>query len=151
MANVRNKKPEKPASKAGKKQANKGSFQPNDPATGKRDERINRAGRIPGPGFQKLRDLAYKISTEIAVDRYGKPMMAPDGAPMSIAETILRLMAQDPKRQHLFLEISNGKAADIVQTISQNIDLASLTDEQLTRLGNGEDIVHILLTTPGKG
>ncbi len=33
----------------------------------------------------------------------------------------------------------------------QNFDLSKLTEEQLTRLANGEDIVTVLLTTQGTG
>ena len=35
--------------------------------------------------------------------------------------------------------------------IIHNVDLSKLTEEQLTRLSNGEDIVTVLLTTQGQG
>lgn len=134
-----------------KRQPNKGAFKKNDPLTGEKDERINRGGRPPlEAGFDSLRKLALSIATETAVDRYGKPVTAPDGKAMTIGETILRLMAQDPKRQQSFLEISHGKPAEIIHALIQNIDLSLLTEEQLTRVANGEDIVTVLVTTQGK-
>lgn len=125
-------------------------FKPNDPVTGEKDERINRAGRTLGAGFDSLRKMALGIAQETALDRYGKPVLAPDGVtPMTIGETILRMMAQDPKRQQAFLEISNGKPQEIIHHLLQNIDLAILTEEQLGRVAAGEDIVTVLLTTQG--
>ncbi len=89
-------------------------FKANDPTTGERDERINRGGRPTlEAGFDSLRKMALSIAQEKAQDRYGKPMLAPDKAEMTIAETILRMMAQDPKRQQACVEISSGKPADI--------------------------------------
>lgn len=43
----------------------------------------------------------------------------------------------------------HGKYKDTVNL--NNIDLSKLTEEQLTRLANGEDLVTVLLTTQGTG
>lgn len=118
-------------------------FQPNNPETGEVDPRINRGGRKAGEGFNALRKLALEISQEVAFDRKGQPILAPNGTPMSIAEVVLRLLAADPNKRDKFLEISHGKPADV----AANIDLSRLTDEQLKRVADGEDIVHVLITS----
>lgn len=146
----RKKKGSKPANKLPKKPRGKGKpFKANDPETGDKDPRINRTGKRAGPGFDNLRKLAELISEEIAIDREGKEIPAPDGNPMTIAEFILRCMAADPKRQQAFLEISHGKPTEIIQHLMQNIDMSLLSGEQLDRISKGEDIVTVLLTTQG--
>lgn len=152
MARSKSKNGSETAKNLPKKPRGKGvPFKANNPETGEKDPRINRAGRQLGAGFDELRKMALSIAQEKAVDRDGKPLLSPGKTEMTIGELILRMMAADPKRQEAFLEISHGKAEDIVHHLLSNIDLAILTEEQLARIAAGENIVRVLVTTQSAG
>ena len=82
-------------------------FKKNDPATGEVDARINRNGRPKS--FDQLRALGQQLAQELAMARDGKPMLAPDGKPMTIIELIMRQMMQDPKQRLDYIYIAYGK------------------------------------------
>lgn len=114
---------------------------------GELDPRINANGRPIH--FDALRFMALGIATELAIDRAGQPLPAPDGHNMTVAEVILRSMAQDPDRQEKFLQIGYGKVPD--QMVLSNVDFSKLTDEQLRRIQAGENVIDVLLSTAGSG
>lgn len=114
---------------------------------GELDPRINTTGRPVH--FDALRFMALGIATELAIDRAGQPLPAPDGHKMTVAEVILRSMAQDPDRQEKFLQIGYGKVPD--QMVLSNVDFSKLTDEQLRRIQAGENVIDVLLSTTGSG
>jgi len=72
----------------------------------KGDPRINRKGRPRS--FDALRELAQAIAHEEATDKSKQPVII-NGKIATVAEVILRQMAQDPKRQKEFIEIAFGK------------------------------------------
>ena len=76
----------------------------------KGDPRINRKGRPKS--FDALRELAQAIAHEEASAK-GQPVVI-NGKIATVAEVILRQMAQDPKRQKEFIEIAFGKVPDKV-------------------------------------
>ena len=77
------------------KQATGGSFVRND-------KRINRDGRPKGS--KDLGALFRRIGHEVAIKKDGKPLLGPDGKPMTVIEAIARQMAQDPKHQGEFID-----------------------------------------------
>ena len=83
--------------------ANTKSLKPFQPG----DKRINRDGRPRNGG--DLAALARRIGAEIATTKDGKPVLGPDGKPMTVVEAILRQKAQNPKYQAEFLERGWGK------------------------------------------
>jgi hypothetical protein len=84
-------------------------FVKNDPITGEKDERINRKGRPKS--FDQLRALGQQLAEEISVNA-GKPLLAPDGQPMTQVEAIMRQMMQDEKQRLDFLYITYGKPSE---------------------------------------
>lgn len=136
----------KPAPGEPKKKAPRGKpFVSKQANGGELDPRINTSGRPAH--FDALRFMALGIATELATDRTGQPLPAPDGHNMTVAEVILRSMAQDPDRQEKFLQIGYGKVPD--QMVLSNVDFTKLTDEQLRRIQAGENVIDVLLSTAG--
>lgn len=73
----------------------------------KGDKRINRDGR---PSDSKeLGALFRRIGNEIATTKDGKPVLGPDGKPMTVVEVIARQKAQDKRYQGEFLDRAYGK------------------------------------------
>ena len=85
-------------------------FKKNDPITGEKDERINRTGRPVN--FDQLRALGQQLGHELVLDRRGKPILSPDGQPMTATEQIMRQMMADPKQRLDWLFITYGKPAE---------------------------------------
>jgi len=73
----------------------------------KNDKRINRDGR-PKDSVS-LAALVRRIGHEVATTKDGKPVIGPDGKPMTVVEVILRQKAQDKKGQAEFLDRGWGK------------------------------------------
>jgi len=96
------------------------------------DPRINRKGRPRT--FDTLRALAQQIATE----------MSSSGSSMSNVEAIMRDWAysSDVRKQQIFVEYAYGKVP--TSNIDAQIDLSTLTDQQLQRLANGESLIDIL-------
>ena len=96
------------------------------------DPRINRKGRPRT--FDTLRALAQQIATE----------MSSSGSSMSNVEAIMRDWAYSPdvRKQQIFVEYAYGKVP--TSNIDAQIDLSTLTDQQLQRLANGESLIDIL-------
>lgn len=79
----------------------------------KNDKRINRDGR-PKDAVS-LAALVRRIGHEVATTKDGKPVIGPDGRPMTVVETILRQRAQDKKHQGEFLDRGWGKVSQSVE------------------------------------
>lgn len=69
--------------------------------------RINRNGRPKS--FDQLRALGQHLGDEIVMGRDGKPILAPDGQPMTATEMIMRQMMQDEKQRLDYLHIAYGR------------------------------------------
>lgn len=116
-----------------------------------KDPRINRKGRPKN--FDSLRALAQQIANEQARSKPkqdaegniipGEPIII-DGHLATVAEMVMRSWAnsKDPRFQIAFIEYAYGKVP--VKQENLNVDLQLLTDEQLKRLQDGEDIAHVL-------
>jgi len=104
----------------------------------KGDKRINRKGRPVT--FDALRTLAQEISHETIPGK--------DGNPYTVAEAILRKWATSPNPalQMKFIEVAFGKVPEEmkVRQINLNVELSTLTDEQLDRLDAGESLEQVL-------
>ena len=72
-----------------------------------RRHQINRDGR-PADAVS-LAALVRRIGHEVATTKDGKPVIGPDGKPMTVVEVILRQKAQDKKGQAEFLDRGWGK------------------------------------------
>ena len=77
---------------------------------GERRHQINRDGRPKDAA--SLSALARRIGHEKAMTKDGKPVIGPDGKPMTVLEVIMRQWAQDPKRQEKFVDRAFGKVPD---------------------------------------
>ena len=115
----------------------------------KGDPRINRNGRPKS--FDALRALAQEIAHEKA--KAGGNTVVIDGHSVTVAEAILRQWAQskNPTLQRQFIEVAFGKVPQPVEhsgkdggPINHTIDLWSLTDGQLRRIAEGEDIGSVI-------
>jgi hypothetical protein len=89
---------------------------PSKPFT-KNDKRINRDGR-PKDAVS-LAALVRRIGHEVATTKDGKPVIGPDGKPMTVVEVILRQKAQSVKGQAEFLDRGWGKVATPVDITSK--------------------------------
>lgn len=103
----------------------------------KGDKRINRDGR-PKDAVS-LSALVRRIGGEIATTKDGKPVLGPDGRPLTVIEAILRQKAQDKKYQSEFVERGWGKVTtpvDLSGTVEleHRHDLSKLDDSELERL-----------------
>ena len=87
------------------------------------DKRINRDGR-PKDAVS-LAALVRRIGHEVATTKDGKPVIGPDGKPVTVVEVIIRQKAQDKKYQAEFLDRGWGKVATPV-------DLRGKDGEELT-------------------
>jgi hypothetical protein len=140
----------KPASEAGKSRRkskpNKGVFKKNDPATGERDERINRSGQ--NRKYTELHRMIDRLFNEkYPIKRDGDII-----GEMTALETMMRqwLLSGEYQKQVKALEYWAGKVPDELllnsesdAIIKENIDL--LTDGQLDRLIKGESSRVILI------
>lgn len=84
----------------------------------KNDKRINRDGR-PKDAVS-LAALVRRIGHEVATTKDGKPVLGPDGKPMTVVETILRQRAQDKKYQGEFIDRGWGKVPQAVEVGGPN-------------------------------
>lgn len=127
-------------------------FKKNDPTTGEVDPRINRTGRPKS--FDQLRALGQQLGNEIVVGRDGKPLLAPDGQPMTATELIMRQMMQDEKQRLDYLHIAYGRpplkqevtGKDGAPLGSATLDLAilgkHLSDGELLILQQASEIIE---------
>lgn len=93
--------------------------------------------------FGEVRKMAVAIAHEIAIDKAGQPMVV-NGHVATNAEIIFRkwLQSQDPKLQMKFIAYAFGEVP--AKQENMNIDLSSLTDEQLQMLKDGKDLLDVL-------
>ena len=89
----------------------------------KGDPRINRDGR-PKDAVS-LAALVRRIGHEVATTKDGKPVIGPDGKPVTVVEVIIRQKAQDKKYQAEFLDRGWGK-------VPTPVDLRGKDGEELT-------------------
>jgi hypothetical protein len=73
----------------------------------KGDPRINRNGRPRS--FDALRKLMQSKAGDIALDAAGKPILGPDGKPMTNAEMFVEAWMKDRKQRKSFAEFAWGK------------------------------------------
>ena len=83
----------------------------------KGDKRINKDGR-PKDAVS-LSALARRIGHEIATTKDGKPVLGPDGKPMTVIEAIMRQKAQDKKYQEEFIDRGWGKVSTPLDVTSK--------------------------------
>ena len=115
----------------------------------KGDARINRKGRPKS--FDALRALAQQIAHETVPGKDGAPLVI-EGHVVTVAEAILRGWAssKNQKMQQSFIEVAFGKTPERTNITAANIDLSKLSDEQIRRIADGEDILSVIATA-GKG
>lgn len=83
-----------------------------------RKHQINRDGR-PKDAVS-LAALVRRIGHEVATTKDGKPVLGPDGKPMTVVEVILRQKAQSVKGQAEFLDRGWGKVAQPLEVGGPN-------------------------------
>lgn len=98
----------------------------------KGDPRINRNGRPKS--FDKLRKLAQQLAHEDALDARGKPLIIDGQKQTQITMLLRQMIRENPVK---FLEYAFGKPKDEI-TISGNIDVTKLSDEELRKLASGK-------------
>lgn len=152
--NARKTKPSIPAKSREKKPRGEGvRFKPNDPATGFKDERINRTGQ--NAKFTEVRHLTQRLFDEMTQVNIkvaiGKKEMDAT-VTMTRLEDMIRdwIASKDFQKQNRALEYAVGKVPDQLQIqnseledfVKANIDL--FTDGQIDRLRTGENPLGIV-------
>ena len=111
-------------------------FQPNNPETGEKDERINRKGRLVPKDARELNDAIDEMFAEEISDDKGNKMKK-----FHVALNRMFLSKNVAGPIHI-LDRRFGKVND--KSVSLNIDLNALTDEQLERIASGEDPLKVI-------
>lgn len=119
-------------------------FKPNNPITGEKDPRINRAGYVIPKDVKELNEEIAKVFAEEVSDRSGNKMS-------KIRASINQLLLnKNPSGATYIHDRYFGKIPNVNLNTNQNIDIVSkfkdkLTDSELEAISNGADALEILL------